>query len=114
PPHCSSSVPPPDTANTSRRKPMPASTVVQGIAQVAFTVTDVPRAVAFYKDVVGLPQIPIPAPPTMAFFDAGGVRIMLSTNEGTVPGGGTFVYLKTPDIKGKHREMVARGVKFTG
>ena len=85
---------------------------ITGITQIAFTCLDVPRAVAFYKDVLGLAQLPIPAPPTMAFFDAGGIRIMLSTGEGFTPGGGTFVYLGTGDIKGTHKLMASKGVKF--
>ena len=85
---------------------------IAGIAQIAFTVRDVPRAVVFYRDALGLTPLPIPAPPTMAFFDAGGVRLMLSTNEGTEPGGGTFVYFRTPAIREAHETLAARGVAF--
>lgn len=86
---------------------------VLGITQVAMTVTDVPQAVAFYRDAVGLPQLPIPAPPTMAFFMMGDVRLMISQPEaGLMPGGGTVVYLKVERIAEVVDSMKARGVEF--
>ena len=87
--------------------------LVLGITQVAMTVTDVPRAVAFYRDALGLPQLPIPAPPTMAFFMMGDVRLMISQPEaGLAPGGGTIVYLKVDRIADTVEAMKARGVVF--
>ena len=44
------------------------------------TVGDLPRAVAFYRDVLGM-RFLFEAPPAMAFFDCGGVRLMLSLPE---------------------------------
>ena len=60
---------------------MSDGTQVSGITQVAMTVRDVPAAVAFYRDALGLPQLPIPAPPTMAFFMMGNVRLMIAQPE---------------------------------
>jgi predicted enzyme related to lactoylglutathione lyase len=81
--------------------------------QVAVTVTDVPRAVAFYRDVLGMAQLPIPAPPTLAFLAAGGVRLMLSQPEGGLtPGGGTIVYYKVADIHAAVAAIKARGAAF--
>jgi methylmalonyl-CoA/ethylmalonyl-CoA epimerase len=92
---------------------MTGATAVQGVMQVALTVTDVPAAVAFYRDGVGLPQLPIPAPPTMAFFLMGDVRLMLSQPEGGLaPGGGTVVYMRVADIGAAVAAMRARGVTF--
>lgn len=86
---------------------------VTGVAQVAITVGDVPQAVTFYRDQVGLPQLPIPAPPTMAFFSMGTTRLMLSQPEpGFTPGGGTVVYLAVEDIHAAAQAMTSRGVKF--
>jgi len=66
---------------------------VLGITQVAMTVSDVPRAVNVFRDAVGLPQLPIPAPPTMAFLMMGGVRLMITQPEpGFNPGSGTVIY----------------------
>ena len=86
---------------------------VLGITQVAMTVSDVPRSLAFYRDAVGLPQLPIPAPPTMAFLMMGNVRLMLTQPEaGFTPGGGTIVYLTVERIADSVAAMKARGVKF--
>lgn len=43
---------------------------VSRIGQIAMTVGDLPRAVAFYRDVLGL-RFLFEAPPAMAFFDCG-------------------------------------------
>ncbi len=92
---------------------MSASPQVLGISQVAITVSDVPRAVAFYRDGIGLAQLPIPAPPTMAFLAIGDVRLMISQPEGGfAPGGGTILYLKVADIQAAAASMKGRGVSF--
>jgi methylmalonyl-CoA/ethylmalonyl-CoA epimerase len=94
-------------------EPMAGPGEVAGVAQLAITVDDVPRAVAFYRDAVGLAQIPIPAPPTMAFFSIGDIRLMISQPEGTLkPGGGTVIYFKVEDIKSSAAAMTNRGVTF--
>jgi methylmalonyl-CoA/ethylmalonyl-CoA epimerase len=49
------------------------------IGQIAITVHDLPRAVRFYRDVLGLRFLF--EVPTLAFFDAGGVRLMLGVPE---------------------------------
>ena len=92
---------------------MSDGTQVEGITQVAMTVNDVPASVAFYRDGLGLPQLPIPAGPTMAFFMMGPVRLMLSQPEGGFsPGGGTIVYLTVGRIKEAVAAMKSRGVTF--
>ena len=86
---------------------------VLGVTQIAITVNDVPRALAFYRDAIGLPQLPIPAPPTMAFLMMGDVRLMMSLPEpGFTPGGGTVVYLKVERINDAVAAMQGRGVSF--
>jgi methylmalonyl-CoA/ethylmalonyl-CoA epimerase len=86
---------------------------VLGITQVAITVSDTPAALKFYRDAIGLPQLPIPAPPAMAFLMMGDVRLMLSQPEaGFAPGGGTIVYLKVERIAEAVIAMKTRGVKF--
>jgi methylmalonyl-CoA/ethylmalonyl-CoA epimerase len=79
------------------------------IGQITTTVTDVARAVAFYRDVLGIPQMPIPAPPSMAFFDCGGVRLMLSLPEGEVQHAASVLYFKTGDIQAAYATLQERG-----
>ena len=49
------------------------------IGQIAVTVRDLERATAFYRDTLELPFLF--AAPNMAFFDCGGVRLMLGAAE---------------------------------
>ncbi|NNF14502.1 MAG: VOC family protein, partial [Gemmatimonadetes bacterium] len=49
---------------------------LDGIGQIAQPVTDVDRAISFYRDVLGM-RFLFQAPPGLGFFDCGGVRLML-------------------------------------
>lgn len=93
--------------------PSTSSSALGPIGQVAMTVSDVPKAVQFYRDAVGLPLL-FQAPPGLAFFDCGGIRLMLSQPEGEfTPGGASSVlYFKVSDIEGTHRSLASRGVQF--
>src|ERR1041385_1477851 len=90
---------------------MPAS--LGPIGQIAYTVSDVPRSVAFYKEAMGL-ELLFQAPPGLAFFDCGGIRLMLSQPEGEFkPGGSSAVmYFRISDIEGTAKAMKSRGVPF--
>jgi methylmalonyl-CoA/ethylmalonyl-CoA epimerase len=94
---------------------MPATMPGAGIAalaQVALTVSDVERSLAFYRDTVGL-RFLFSAGPTLAFLDIGGVRLMLSGPEGEFkPGLSSVLYFKVGDILAAHEAMSARGVSF--
>ena len=84
------------------------------IGQIALTVRDVPRAVAFYRDALGLPFL-FAAPPNLAFFGVGGVRLMLTAPEGNdvaVAGSSTVLYFKVADIGAAHAALRERGVLF--
>ena len=81
------------------------------IGQVAITVQDLERAVAFYQEKLGLRFLF--KVPTLAFFDCAGVRLMLSTPEpGQHQGGNSILYFKVDNIDAAHRELMARGVSF--
>ncbi len=84
------------------------------IGQIANTVHDMPRAVAFYRDALGIPQIPIPAGPNLAFFDCGGIRLMLSLPEGEFQHNGSVLYFRVSDIHSAFEGLKARGVEFMG
>jgi catechol 2,3-dioxygenase-like lactoylglutathione lyase family enzyme len=88
------------------------STSLGPIGQIAYTVSDVPRAVEFYRDALGVPLL-FQAPPGLAFFDCGGIRLMLSQPEGDFkPGSSSVVYFRISDIAATHRALVSRGVSF--
>lgn len=51
---------------------------IHGVGQVSISVSDVDRAVAFYRDVLEIPFLfQVPGSPGMAFFDCGGTRLYI-------------------------------------
>lgn len=85
------------------------------IGQLTQVVTDMPRAVAFYRDALGITQLPIPAPASLSFFDCAGIRLMLSLPEGGERGGGgSVIYFRVADIRRVYDGLKERGVVFVG
>jgi len=79
------------------------------LGQVAITVSDVATALPFYRDVLGLPFLFSPAP-SLAFLQAGSVRIMLSTPQGAgAVGANSVLYFKVRNIEARFAAIVARG-----
>lgn len=91
---------------------MSAATANLGIAnigQISIIVKDVERATAFYRDVLGLPLLF--TVPGMAFFDCGGVRLMLGTpSSPEYDHPSSILYFRVPDINAGHRRLVEHGV----
>ena len=81
------------------------------IGQIAVQVQDLDRAVAFYRDRLGM-RFLFQASPGLAFFDAGGVRLMLSRPEGEA-GGTSVLYFKVDDIESAAAALKDRGVTIT-
>jgi len=79
--------------------------------QISMRVQDVERAVAFYRDTLGLPFL-FAAPPRLAFFDCNGVRLMLSTPEPGFDHPGSILYFAVDDIGQMERTLKSRGVVF--
>jgi methylmalonyl-CoA/ethylmalonyl-CoA epimerase len=93
---------------------MPGLPGIERIGQIAIPVADLERAVTFYADVLGL-RLHFRAPPGLAFFDCGGVRLMLSRPEGAeTPARAGLQYYVVPDIGAAHMALVDRGVAFVG
>ena len=81
------------------------------IAQIAVNVHDLPRATRFYREVLGL-RLLFEAP-NLAFFECGGVRLMLGRAEKPeLDHPGSILYYQVDDIKAAHAELAKRGVKF--
>jgi methylmalonyl-CoA/ethylmalonyl-CoA epimerase len=89
------------------------TTGLSRIHQISMRVHDVDRAVRFYRDALGVPFL-FAAPPRLAFFDCGGVRLMLSTPEPGFDHPGSVVYFAVDDIAEAHASLKARGVTFSG
>jgi predicted enzyme related to lactoylglutathione lyase len=94
---------------------MPATTPALGlsaIGQIAMNATDIPRAVRFYRDMLGM-RLMFEAPPKMAFFDCAGVRLMLSLPEREeYDHPGSVLYFRVDDIEQAHATFSERGVTF--
>ncbi len=98
---------PPTTPSPASGEPR-----LRRIGQIAVIVQDLDRAVRFYRDALGLP-LQFQAPPALAFFDCGGVRLMLTPPEGPEQGRGTSIlYYVVDDITAAHAALAARGVEF--
>lgn len=79
------------------------------LGQVAIAVADVPTAIKFYRDVLGLTFL-FSANENLAFLQAGDVRIMLSTPQGHgEPGKNSTLYFRVTDIVEAHAAIVAKG-----
>jgi methylmalonyl-CoA/ethylmalonyl-CoA epimerase len=83
------------------------------IGQIAVTVHDVGRAVAFYRDTLGMKFLF--EVPKLAFFDCGGIRLMLSLPEtAELDHPASILYYKVDDIQAAYRALASRGVRFVG
>jgi len=85
---------------------------LSAIGQIAVTAHDIDRAVAFYRDQLGMKFL-FSAPPGLAFFDCAGIRLMLSLPakpEFDHPS--SILYFKVDDIQEATRILIVRGVQF--
>jgi methylmalonyl-CoA/ethylmalonyl-CoA epimerase len=82
------------------------------IGQIAVNVHDLARAVKFYRDVLGMRYL-FEAPPKMAFFDCGGLRLMLGEAERSeFDHPASIIYYDVADIKDTAEVLKSRGVTF--
>jgi methylmalonyl-CoA/ethylmalonyl-CoA epimerase len=82
------------------------------VAQILIPIRDFEKGVAFYRDTLGLPFL-FAAPPQMAFFDCGGVRLLV----GVPPPGqeaqrGSAIYFQIPDIHAVTAALKYKNVNF--
>jgi methylmalonyl-CoA/ethylmalonyl-CoA epimerase len=81
------------------------------IGQIAIRVGDLARAVQFYRETLGMRFLF--EVPNLAFFDCGGVRLMLSPAESPeFDHPGSVLYYKVGDINASYAALKARGVEF--
>ncbi len=83
---------------------------LSAIGQIGITVTDLDRAIGFYRDTLGMRllfQVP-----GMGFFDCGGIRLMLSGSENPGETYSSILYFKVADMQQAHRTLSDRGLTF--
>ena len=81
------------------------------IGQIAINVKDIGRAVQFYRDTLGMKFLF--EVPNLAFFDCGGVRLMLGVAEKPeFDHPGSVLYYKVSDMNASYEALKKRGVAF--
>jgi methylmalonyl-CoA/ethylmalonyl-CoA epimerase len=75
--------------------------------QISQRAVDLDRAIAFYRDVLGLRFVARFDPPGLVFFDLGNTLLLLEGNAPSV-----VLYLETDDIEESHRSLVAAGAEI--
>jgi DNA-binding CsgD family transcriptional regulator/catechol 2,3-dioxygenase-like lactoylglutathione lyase family enzyme len=91
------------------RSTMAEESKLGAIGQIARSVGDIQASETWYREVLGLPHLYTFG--TLAFFDCGGTRLMLSQEGGAAKE--SILYLRVSDIAKTHEQLTARGVKFT-
>jgi methylmalonyl-CoA/ethylmalonyl-CoA epimerase len=82
------------------------------LGQIAINAKDVERAAGFYQDVLGL-KLLFKAPHGPAFFDCGGVRLMLDRAEKPeFDHPSSVLYFSVPDIQAAYGKLKEGGVHF--
>ncbi len=95
--------------DTTRTAPMLG---LDRIGQIAVTVRDLDRAESFYRDTLGM-RFLFQAPGGLAFFDCGGVRLMLGVAEKPeFSHPASVLYYKVDDIDAAYETLTGRGVAF--
>lgn len=85
--------------------------LVGDITQLAISVEDLERAIAFYRDVLGLPFLfQVPGMP-MAFFQCGSVRLYLDAGT-SEHRSNPIIYFAVDDVQAAYEQLRERGVEF--
>jgi predicted enzyme related to lactoylglutathione lyase len=85
---------------------------LKGLGQIHMTVSDIDRAVVFYRDVLGVPFLfQVPGQP-MAFFDLDGVRLYLGAAESPEFVARGLLYFSVDDVDEAYATLVERRVDF--
>jgi methylmalonyl-CoA/ethylmalonyl-CoA epimerase len=81
------------------------------IGQIAVPVSDIERAILFYRDILGMRFLFL-APPGLAFFDLSGIRLMLDGPAKARAGTSSVIYYKVQDLQSAFTTLSKRGVRF--
>jgi methylmalonyl-CoA/ethylmalonyl-CoA epimerase len=84
---------------------------IRQIGQISVRAKDIGASVAFYRDALGL-RFLFEAPPSLAFFQCGEVRLMVTVPEPEFDHPSSILYFKVDDIERAHETLAGRGVEF--
>jgi catechol 2,3-dioxygenase-like lactoylglutathione lyase family enzyme len=85
---------------------------VEGLSQVHVSVKDVPAAVEFYRDVLGMDFLFDVPGQAMAFFDVGGVRLYLGEAESPDFESAPLLYFSVDNVDAEYKRLKTAGVEF--
>ena len=89
----------------------PPALALNQIGQICINAHDLDRATKFYRDMLGMKYLF--AAGKMAFFDCGGIRLMLGIPEKPeFDHPSSILYFKVADIHSAHATLTSRGVVF--
>jgi methylmalonyl-CoA/ethylmalonyl-CoA epimerase len=92
--------------------PIPIGPTLNQIGQIFVNAKDLDRAIKFYRDLLGMTFL-FEAPPQMAFFDCGGIRIMLGVpDKAELDHPASIIYYKVEEIERVYETFKAAGVEF--
>ena len=81
------------------------------VAQIGVTVSDVEKATAFYRDIIGL-RFLFAAGPNLSFLSDGAIRIMLTTPQGAGQvGANSIIYFKADQIESAYEAVIVKGTQ---
>jgi catechol 2,3-dioxygenase-like lactoylglutathione lyase family enzyme len=80
------------------------------LGQIARSVKDTRVSELWYRDVLGLPHLYTFG--TLAFFDCGGTRLMLTQESASSPAAESVLYFRVNDIRRTQESLQERGVVF--
>jgi len=84
---------------------------LSAVGQISVNAHDLARAEAFYRDVLGVQHLF--TVPKMAFFECGGLRLMVALPERPeFDHPSSVIYFRVDDIGKAHDALVGRGIRF--
>src|SRR5690625_2289383 len=87
--------------------------MIQKVGQIGVPVKNLERAINFYKEKLELPMLF--NTDTMAFFEADGIRLLLSLPEKEeFAHPSSVIYFQVNDIKKTYANLADKGITFTG
>jgi len=101
-----------DSALHAKEKGMKAPFELGPVGQISREVSDVDRAVEWYRDVLRLPLLGHYG--NLALFDMAGIRLILSGHENGNEAGNSIIYFVVDDIDDAYAELRSRGIAFRG
>ena len=91
---------------------MTGQSLLKSIGQIHISVSDIDRAVLFYRDTLGMQFLFQVPGQSLAFFQCGEVRLFLGVPESDEFRSRSVHYYRVDDVDSAYSELQGRGVEF--